>query len=34
MTNKEIVKTWYSALEDNDFNTIKNLRGSKHRPGY
>jgi predicted ester cyclase len=31
MTNKEIVKTWYSALEINDFNTIKNLMDSKYQ---
>jgi steroid delta-isomerase-like uncharacterized protein len=25
MSNKEVVKAWYSALEANDFNAIKNL---------
>ncbi len=31
MTNKEIVKAWYSALEINDFNTIKNFMGSTYQ---
>jgi steroid delta-isomerase-like uncharacterized protein len=31
MENKEIVKAWYSALEENDFNTIKNLMDSKYQ---
>ncbi len=31
MTKKEIVKAWYSALEANDFNTIKNMMDSKYQ---
>jgi predicted ester cyclase len=31
MTNKEIVKAWYSALEVNDFDTIKTLMDSKYQ---
>jgi predicted ester cyclase len=31
MTNKEIVTAWYSALEVNDFNTIKNFMDSKYQ---
>ncbi|HET7115589.1 MAG TPA: ester cyclase [Hanamia sp.] len=31
MTNKEIVKAWYSALEVNDVTTIKNLMDNKYQ---
>ena len=31
MTNKDIVKTWYAALELNDFDTIKNLMDREYR---
>jgi predicted ester cyclase len=31
MTNKEIIKAWHSALEANDFNTIKNFMDSKYQ---
>jgi predicted ester cyclase len=31
MNNKEIVNAWYSALEINDFDTIKNLMDSSYQ---
>ena len=31
MTNKEIVKAWYSDLEVNDFNSIKRFMQSKYQ---
>jgi predicted ester cyclase len=31
MTNKEIVKTWFAAIDAKDFNTVKNLMDSKHK---
>lgn len=31
MTNKEIVRTWYSALETNDFDTIRSLMDDKYQ---
>ena len=31
MTNKEVVKAWFAAIDNKDFNTIKNLMDSKHK---
>ncbi|MBK7871633.1 MAG: ester cyclase [Saprospiraceae bacterium] len=31
MTNKEIVKAWYIAMDAQDFGTLKNLMGGKYQ---
>jgi steroid delta-isomerase-like uncharacterized protein len=31
MTNKEIAKAWFAAIDSKDFNTVKNLMDSKHK---
>ncbi len=31
MTNKEIAKTWFAAIDAGDFMTIKNLMDDKHK---
>lgn len=31
MTNKEIVKAWFAAIDAKDFNAVKNLMDSKHK---
>lgn len=31
MTNKEIVKTWFAAIDAKDFNTLKKLTDTKHK---
>lgn len=31
MTNKEIVKAWFAAIDAKDFNALKNLADSKHK---
>jgi steroid delta-isomerase-like uncharacterized protein len=30
MTNKEIAKTWFAAIDANDFNAVQKLMDSKH----
>ena len=31
MTNKEIAKAWFAAIDAKDFNTVRNLMDSKHK---
>ena len=31
MTNKEIAKAWFEAIDKKDFNTVRNLMDTKHK---